>query len=231
MTELLTLLESKPELFADAAKNRIAFCAAKENVASESDVRRNGAMSDTDQLSAIKWVTEFSMEQALFAKDDMESLLKQIGEMPKADAQAWYRNSVNVRVITETPEWKVTNQWLNDFWAVQAMYKDAQIQDFQKKLQKLTPIGVSVVMDHMVSVLEKRVQRQQAAVTRRQSYRFANSTSRVNRRSTSGTPAGYYPQRPPASRRAPRQPVGDSFSQQITRPYVFRGPLFNFSNN
>ena len=225
MQQLLTYLDSKPDLFADPTKNRVAFCAAKESVASDSDVRRNGSMSDEDRMAAIKWVTEFSMEQVLFAKEDMESLLKQISEMPKADAQAWHRNSVNIRVIAKTPEWEVTNQWLNDFWAVQAIYKDDQIKEFQEKLSNLTPIGVSVVMEHMVSVLAKRVQRQQVAATRRQSYQFASPTSTAQRRSTSGTPAGgfYSPPTRTALRSVRRAP--QSISRQVSRAYIYRGPV------
>jgi len=226
MQQLLTYLDSKPELFADPAKNRVAFCAAKENVATTSDVKRNGATSDSDRVAAVQWVTAFSTDQSLFAQSDMESLLKQISEMPDANAQAWYRDAVNVRVISKTPEWEITNQWLNKFWEVQAMYKDDEIVKFQERLGKLTPIGVSVVMEHMVSVLAKRAQRQQVAATRRQGYQFANPAAAVQRRNTSGTPAaGFYSQQSPTSRRPPRQRAGDSLSRQVSQFYIFRGSL------
>lgn len=224
MRELLANLKSMPELFANEEDGRVAFCTVKQIVVTDDNANATPALAKSEKEATAQWVEAFAQQQALFEGADVQSLLRQIKSGDDLSAQSWYRNIVGVRLLANSPEWQVTNTWLAQFWSVQAMYEEAEVATFQKTLRQLTPDGIRFVMEHLITLLGKRVQGRKAAAMRRPTYQFSRPTA-AQTSPTSGTVGSYRPATNSPVRTA-RQRPNDGLSRRVSNYYIYRGSLF-----
>jgi hypothetical protein len=82
---------------------------------------------------ALAWLDRFGRSQVLFHADDIKKLRTKIEAMTPEEAAAWWKESAPKREVLASEEWAETEAWLKKFLAVQAIYSDEEIRDFQSE--------------------------------------------------------------------------------------------------
>ncbi len=175
------------------------------------------------QATTLGWFDKFVADESLFAGEDIQAMRVAISQASDKELSTWVDGTVPLRNAIETGEWVATKKWLQEFWQVQAMYKDDELSEFRKRLTKLSPRQILIVMDHFANEYLTKTNRLRASNQRKAAV--ANNASRLSvrpsnafSRPTSGGGGSV------ASPIRPRRTIQRSnVSERIKDWYVFRG--------
>lgn len=175
------------------------------------------------QAITLGWFDKFVADGSLFAGEDIQAMRVAISRASDKELSTWLDGTVPLRDAIETGEWVATKKWLQEFWQVQAMYKDDELSEFRQRLTKLSPRQILIVMDHFANEFLTKTNRLRASNQRKAAV--ANNASRLSvrpsnavSRPTSGGGGSV------ASPIRPRRTIQRSnVSERIKDWYVFRG--------
>lgn len=106
--------------------------------------------------SALQWLDAYAVRQVLFHPKDVQKLREKVAAMSPAEAQDWWDKTAVRREMLDSPEWRDTERWLQEFLRVQAIYSDDEIRTLQAEAigkAEESPRSLKEVMD---SITEKR---------------------------------------------------------------------------
>lgn len=175
------------------------------------------------QATTLGWFDKFVADGSLFAGEDIQAMRVAISQASDKELSTWVDGTVPLRNAIETGEWVATKKWLQEFWQVQAMYKDDELSEFRQRLTELSPRQILIVMDHFANEFLTKTNRLRASNQRKAAV--ANNASRLSvrpsnavSRPTSGGGGSV------ASPIRPRRTIQRSnVSERIKDWYVFRG--------
>jgi hypothetical protein len=132
---------------------------------------------------ALAWLEAFSKRQVLFHPEDVKKLQARVEAMTPEEAAAWWKASQPKREELDSPEWRETESWLKKFLAVQAIYSDDEIRDFQSEAAakaKVSAQSLQEVLDNVTKRRQRLVGGAQQAEQTRQMQVAANEAFRQN---------------------------------------------------
>lgn len=177
---------------------------------------------------ALAWVADQISNDVLIRSADWRTLHTRLTELPDAAVERWWQESALLRQLMDDESWQVTEQWLGDFLAVQAIYSADEWQRFQVSLLQLTADEWVEVVDHFQRVHDQRQQRQVISQQMRADAMRANRELRslpTGARPTSGYVGSGFAGTSPYPARAPRRPgyaSRTSLSQRVSQVYIYR---------
>lgn len=130
---------------------------------------------------ALAWLAAFSKRQVLFHPEDVKKLEARVEAMTPEDAAAWWKASAAKREELDSPEWLETESWLKKFLAVQAIYSDEEIRDFQSEAAakaKVSAQSLQEVLDSVTKLRQRLVGGAQQSEQTRQLQLAANQAFR-----------------------------------------------------
>ena len=110
--------------------------------------------ADTSVLRAemLAWLNEYSKNQVLFRRQDMIHLRRALATIPEDQLTHWASDSEALRERLFDETWPLTQQWLRDFLAVQAIYSADEIEQLRRRFATLSPSQLIRVLDHFQTI-------------------------------------------------------------------------------
>lgn len=178
--------------------------------------------AESPRTVALHWLDEFAKEQTLLAKEDVKTMRATILARPETDLVTWLAATAPLREAMDTDVWRKTNQWLSEFWQVQAIYTDEQLAAFHRRMRSLTPREILLVMDHFANEYLTRVNRREVNARRRQALSSVPAQT-ISTRPTSGFSQSAVRTTNNMPRRNRRERYQNMTSDRIKDWFVFRG--------
>jgi hypothetical protein len=161
----------------------------------------------------LTWFSEYTQHQVLFRNADMTRLRQALERAAEEQLERWAFDTQQLRQRLTSESWRITQQWLREFLAAQAIYSPGEISRWRQRMGTLTASQLTLVLDHFETVHVARLRSGQASEQLRvQQMSFASPLrppmSTAGRAASFGPSSGF-----PSS-------VGTQFTRDRDRQYA-----------
>ncbi len=91
---------------------------------------------DGDKQMALRWLQQYRPRQVLFYDEDIDRLVRKLAQATPEQARKWLDETREIRAALDSPRWQNTQQWLKEFFKVQAIYSDEQIDQLHRNAKR-----------------------------------------------------------------------------------------------
>jgi hypothetical protein len=163
--DLLGLRRLDAILASEAQLAETESAAAEQPFVIEPSAEGPEAAGEPSALSddLLDWVNEFMQHQVLFRNSDLMRLRQALRTVPEDQLQRWADETQQLRQRLTGDSWNLTQQWLREFLAVQAIYSPEEIVELRRRMATLTASQLLLVLDHFETVHLARLRSGQAS--------------------------------------------------------------------